>query len=490
MKPFRFHSFAALLAVFPILFTSCEKKSDPVAGAAREEKKQGDSAPSIEAVKQIAEEGFVYGLPLVMAYTASYEFWVDKSSSQYKGPFNEIYNERRVFTPKDTAVITPNSDTPYSFACLDLRAEPWVVTVPAVERERYYSVMLCDWNTFNFGYIGTRATGCEAGDYLVAGPDWKGEAPAGVKKVFNASTQFAITLFRTQLFGPDDMPKVVKVQDGYKLQPLSSYLKQTAPPAAPKIDFPKASAELAKTGFFEFLDVVLALAPAGPEEKEIRAKLASIGVGPGRAFEFKDLSLEHKAAIALGMKAGEKKVEEKVATIGRKVNGWSISAAFGDRKFFNGDWLLRAAAAKAGIFGNDAEEAMYPMTRWLADGEILDGSKHDYTLTFPAGQMPPVNAFWSVTMYDGKTQLLIDNPVNRYLINSPMLPNMKKNDDGSLTIYLQKDSPGEGKEANWLPAPNGPIYLVMRLYWPKTEAPSILPPGEGTWAPPAIVRSR
>jgi hypothetical protein len=126
------------------------------------------------------------------------------------------------------------------------------------------------------------------------------------------------------------------------------------------------------------------------------------------------------------------------------------------------------------------------MAKTLADGEVLDGSKHEYTLTFPAGQSPPVSAFWSVTMYDGKTQLLIENPINRYLINSPMLPGMKTNADGSLTLYIQNKSPGADKEANWLPAPSGPIYLVMRLYWPKTEAPSILPPGTGTWQPPSI----
>ena len=163
-----------------------------------------------------------------------------------------------------------------------------------------------------------------------------------------------------------------------------------------------------------------------------------------------------------------------------------VGAAFGDRDFYKGNWLLRAAAAKAGIYGNDATEAMYPMTRSLTDGAELDGSKHKYTLTFAKDQFPPVNAFWSVTMYDGKTQLLIKNPINRYLINAPMLPSMKKNADGSLTLYVQKDSPGKDKEANWLPAPDGPIYLVMRLYWPKTEAPSILPPGTGTWNPPAV----
>ncbi|MGE5306016.1 MAG: DUF1254 domain-containing protein, partial [Alphaproteobacteria bacterium] len=243
-----------------------------------------------------------------------------------------------------------------------------------------------------------------------------------------------------------------------------------------------------KTEFFEYLDLALQFAPPGPEEESIRAKLASIGIGPGKKFNFKDLSLEHKAEILLGMKEGEKKVEEKVGKIGKTINGWIVGSAFGDRDFYKGNWLLRAAAAKAGIYGNDAAEAMYPLAKHASDGEPLDGSKHNYTLTFPKDQYPPVNAFWSVTMYDGKTQLLIKNPIDRYLINSPMVPGMKKNPDGSLTIYIQKDSPGKDKEANWLPAPDGPIYLVMRLYWPKTEPPSILPPSEGTWQPPGIVK--
>ncbi len=186
------------------------------------------------------------------------------------------------------------------------------------------------------------------------------------------------------------------------------------------------------------------------------------------------------------MKEGDKKVDEKVAGLGKHINGWHVSSAFGDRAFYNGDWLLRAAAARAGIYGNDAVEAMYPMTKTLADGTVLDGSKHNYTLTFAKDQFPPVNAFWSVTMYDAKNQLLVKNPINRYLINSPMMSGMKKDKDGSLTLYVQKDSPGKDKEANWLPAPDGEIYLVMRLYWPKDTPPSILPAGEGTWQPPAL----
>jgi hypothetical protein len=445
--------------------------------------------PDIREAKAIAEEGFIYGLPIVMNYTVMYEYSVDRNSGQFKAPFNQIKNEARVYTYKDTAVITPNSDMPYSLLFMDLRAEPIVLSVPAVEKTRYYSVMLCDGNTFNYGYIGSRATGSEAGDYMVVGPDWQGATPAGIKKVFRSTTQFSAAAYRTQLFNAADMPNVEKVQAGYKVQPLSAYLKQPATVAAAAIDFPKANAELVKKNFFEYLDFALQFAPAGPEEKEIRGKLARIGVGAGKTFNFKDLPLEHKLEIGLGMKDGEEKVEKYLASGQKDVNGWRIGSLFGDRQFYSGDWLKRAAAAKGGIYGNDAVEAVYPMAKTLADGEVLDGSKHKYTLTFPAGQFPPVDAFWSVTMYDGKSQLLIENPINRYLINSPMLPGMKKNADGSLTLYIQKDSPGADKESNWLPAPNDEIYLVMRLYWPKVEAPSILPPGNGTWKPPAIVRA-
>ncbi|MEZ5501518.1 MAG: DUF1254 domain-containing protein [Halioglobus sp.] len=463
---------------------------DPIKLAEQADRSAGITAPGFEETRAIAEEGFIYGLPIVMNYAVMYEYAVDRNSGQFKAPFNQIRNEARVFTYKDTAIVTPNSDTPYSFAWLDLRAEPIVLSVPAVEKNRYYAVQLEDGNTFNYGYIGQRATGPEAGDYMVVGPDWSGETPAGIKQVFRSSTQFSIAGYRTQLFDPADMPNVEKVQAGYKVQTLSSYLKQPPPPAAPQIDFPKIDKEMVKKNFFEYLDFALQFAPPGPEETAIRAKLASIGVGPGKRFEFKDLSLEHKAEVLLGMKAGDDRIDKYLAGSGFRVNGWALSSPFGNRAFFNGDWLKRAAGAKAGIYGNDAIEAAYPMTRSDVGGDPLDGSKHNYTLTFPAGSLPPVNAFWSVTMYDGKTQLLIENPINRYLINSPMLPDMKHNEDGSMTLYIQKDSPGPAKESNWLPAPNGPIYLVMRLYWPKTQAPSILPIGEGTWKPPGVIKAQ
>jgi hypothetical protein len=478
---------AVLLAIAITLLAGCAK-NDAISNAERADKTAGIAAPGIVETKAIAEEGFIYGLPIVMNYAVMYEFAVDTKSSQFKAPLNGMHSMHNVATPDDTAVVTPNSDTPYTTLWLDLRAEPVVISVPAVPKERYYSVQLIDGNAYNYGYIGSRATGPEPGDYLVAGPDWKGQTPAGIKKVFSSTTPFGLTLFRTQLFNAADMPNVEKVQAGYKAQPLSAFLKQPAPPAAPKIDFLPATTEGIKANFFEYLSAALQFVPESPEDKDIRAKLASIGIGPGKTFEFKDLSLEHKAAVGLGMKEGDEKVDKFMTSGMKSINGWNIGSFFGDRAFYKGNWLMRSGAAKVGIYGNDAVEATYPYTRMDSTGETLDGSKHKYTITFPAGQLPPVNSFWSLTMYDGKSQLLVKNPINRSLINSPMLAAMKKNADGSLTLYIQKDSPGADKEANWLPAPNDTIYLVIRLYWPKTEPPSILPAGDGSWKPPGIVK--
>ena len=340
--------------------------------------------------------------------------------------------------------------------------------------------------TFNFGYVGSRATGNDAGCFMVTGPDWEGETPPGIKQVFDSETQFALAGYRTQLFGPDDMPNVEKVQAGYKVQALSQFLGQPAPPAPSAIDWPPFTKEDMKQPFAKYLAFVLQFCPPVQQEKALRAKFATIGIEAGKPFDFEQLSEVHKAEFRLGIKEGYDAIEHERNSFGKSVNGWLIGSILGDRAFFNGRWVLRAAGALAGIYGNSAEEAVYPFAKQDANGEPLDASKHSYTLTFAADAFPPVNAFWSVTMYDGKTQLLIENPINRYLINSPMLPELKKNADGSVTLYVQKDSPGAELESNWLPAANGPIYLVMRLYWPKTEPPSVLPPGEGTWKPPAI----
>lgn len=443
-----------------------------------------------DAFRAIAEEAYVYAFPMIVAYKVLHDYNVDTDSGAYLAPFNQIANEARVYTPKDTAVSTPNSDTPYSFVQLDLRAEPMVICLPAIEQDRYYDVQLTDMYTNNFGYMGSRATGNGAGCYLVAGPGWSGETPARIGAVFQSDTDFAFTIFRTQLFDPDDMPNVEKVQAGYRVEPLSAFLGVSAPAAAAPVDWPAFSPAAFSTDFPSYLNFLLQFAPAAalPEsEKALRAKFATIGIGAGETFDAQTLSSEHQAALADAIKAATAKIAATADSVGTTVNGWQIGAAAGDREFFDGDWALRAAGSKLGIYGNSSEEAAYPFTRTDIDTVPLDGSQHNYTLTFPPGELPPVNAFWSVTMYDGQTQLLIDNPINRYLINSPMLPELKTNPDGSLTLHIQHESPGKDRESNWLPAPAGPMFVVMRLYWPKSEPPSVLPLGRGSWAPPGIV---
>ena len=486
----------ALVSVFSLaLLSACNKTADQAAAPTLAVAPVTASAApaaatdllSIEQFKAIAEEGFIYGLPLVMNYAVMNEYAVDPKSSQFKAPFNQIKNIPRVYTYKDTAVVTANSDTPYSLVWLDLRAEPLVISIPAV-KDRYYSVMLNDSHTYNYGYMGSRATAGKAGSYMVVGPDWKGEKPAGIDEVFQSLTPFSLAAFRTQLFNPADMPNVEKIQAQYKAQPLSVFLGQPAPAAASRINFLPATTAGIETDFWNYLGAALEYIPEADEDKGIRDQLAKIGVGPGKTFDIKSLSPERQQALVEAMKAGDEKVTTFLASGMTDVNGWQLGSLPGDRAHYNGDWVKRAAAAKAGIYGNDAAEAVYLFGRVDANAQTIDTSKHNYTITFAAGQMPPVNAFWSVTMYDGKTQLMIENPINRYLVNSAMASNMKKNKDGSVTVYIQKDSPGKAKQTNWLPAPNDTVYMVMRLYWPKpASAPlSILPVGKGTWKPPVI----
>jgi hypothetical protein len=189
--------------------------------------------------RAIAKDAYIYGFPIVDNYRVQHAYWVDKATPEYKGPWNQIWNSARVYTPADTAIQTPNSDTPYSFVGADLRSEPLVLTVPEIEKGRYFSVQLIDYYTFNFDYIGTRTTGNGGGSFLLAGPGWKGATPKGIKKVFRCETELAIPTYRTQLFDPGDIDNVKKVQAGYKVQPLSAFLGQPAPKAAPAIDFIK-----------------------------------------------------------------------------------------------------------------------------------------------------------------------------------------------------------------------------------------------------------
>jgi len=439
-----------------------------------------------EEARAIAREAYIYGYPMVDNYRIQYAYFVDKRSPEYKAPWNQLRSIPRVYTPEDKAIQTPNSDTPYSMVGLDLRAEPMVLTVPVIDKERYFSIQLIDAYTQNFDYIGSRATGNDGGSFLIAGPNWKGETTKGVKKVIRSETEFVFAIYRTQLIDAGDLDNVKKVQGGYKAQPLSAFLGQPAPKAAPAIDFIKPltpAEQRTSMEFFNILNFILKFTPTVPSETALMERFGKIGVGAGKTFDIAKLTPEMKQAIDQGIADAWNEYNEFKSA---QVDAGKVTSGdmFGTREYLKNNYLYRTTAALLGIYGNSKAEAMYPLYTLDAAGEKLDARKNRYTLRFAPGQLPPVNAFWSVTMYDLPASLLVANPLNRYLLNSPMLPNLRRDADGGLTLLIQNESPGKDKEANWLPAPKGPFFMAMRLYWPKDEAL------DGKWTAPLMKREQ
>jgi len=430
----------------------------------------------------IAKQAYIYGFPLVDHYRVQYTYFQDRQHPEFKAPWNTLHNTARIYTSDDKSFPSPNADTPYSQLGADLRTEPLVLTLPAVEEGRYYSAQFVDAYTYNFGYVGSRTTGNGGGTFLLAGPDWKGLVPAGIDRVFRAETQFAFVFYRTQLQGPDDLANVKRIQAGYKVQPLSAFLGQPAPVAAPPVDFRvplSAEAERNSLQFFNQLNFVLGFCPIHPSETELMAQFAKLGIGPGLTFDEQALPNEIREAI----KAGIGDAWQDFEALGQKVARGEISTSrfLGSREFLGQNYLYRMRATVTGLYGNDREETLYPPFYLDADGNKLDASQHRYVLRFAPHQLPPVNAFWSLTLYDAQ-RFLVANPLHRYLINSPMLANLKRDPDGGVTLYIQHEQPGKEQQDNWLPAPNGPFYIAGRLYWPKPEAL------DGQWQAPKVQR--
>ncbi len=466
MMPVFRKAVVALVAILSLV--SCSKKA----------------AITPQEVRAIAKEAYLYGFPMVDSYRIMHAYFVDGGNPEFKDDWNRIASTARVYTPEDKAVQTPNSDTPYSFLGADLRAEPLVLTVPAVDKSRYYSAQFIDLYTHNFAYVGSRATGNEAGTYLLAGPNWKGEAPPGVQGLIRSETDLALVIYRTQLFGPNDVQNVEEIQRDYRVQPLSRFLGTDAPPAAPAIEFMvplSAQDERESPEFFNLLNFVLQFCPTHPSETELMARFAKIGVGAGLAFDAGGLKPEIRKAI----EEGRADAWAAYDSLHLRINRGEVTSGdlLGSRDYLRNNYLYRMVAAVDGIYGNSKEEAIYPVYFADSDGQPLDALAYRYELHFPPGQLPPVNAFWSVTMYDAKTKLLVDNPLDRYLINSAMLRSLDGDKDGGMTLYLQYASPGPSKQSNWLPAPNGPFFVALRLYWPKPEA------FDGTWTRPTLSRA-
>ena len=440
-----------------------------------------DQALSVEQVRAIAKEATIYGFPMVDNYRIQHAYFVDRKGPEFKAPWNEISNTARVFTPADKAVQTPNSDTPYSMLGADLRTEPLVLQVPAIEKNRYYSLQFIDLYTHNFAYVGSRTTGNDAGNYLLAGPRWKGETPANIRQVIRCETEFAFVVYRTQLINPADLDNVRRVQAGYRVVPLSKFLGQAAPPAAPAISFlPPLTPETQKTslGFFTLLNFMLQACPTHPSETALRQRFAQVGIAAGQPFDPAQLSAKHRQAFEQGMADAWQEFAQFRARMDR---GELVSGdILGTREYLKNNYLYRMGAAVVGIYGNSREEAMYPAYFVDAQGAKLDGGQNRYTLRFAPNQLPPVDAFWSLTAYEMPSSLLFANPLNRYLINSPMLPQLKRDADGGVTLHVQADSPGPDRESNWLPVPKGPFALFLRLYRPQPAAI------RGEWKPPAL----
>lgn len=414
--------------------------------------------------RTIAEEAYVFGFAMVEHNKAVWAYGVEPKSPKYAG-FNTMRNETQLYGPDDTAVVSPNNDTLYSAALMDLRAEPVVLQVPDVAN-RYYSFMLVDMVTDNFDYVGTRATGTKAGTYVVTGPGWKGHLPKGAVRI-SAPTWLVLGVGRTEIRGPEDLAAVKAVQAGYRLMPLSKFTDQTTPADAPKIDFPTfLDTKTATTEqFFQYLNFMMQWQAFPAVEFPLLKKFKAIDIVPGRGFEASDLLPDIFKAVEEGMAAGREKVRRQADNIGNKVNGWDLSPMNGGE--FGQDYLTRSAAAWKYIYINSAVEALYPTANVDGNGQTLDG-KNRYVLTFAKGTLPPVNYFWSLTMYDAKTQLPVHNPIERYSIGDRS-PGLKTGADGSLTIYIQHESPGKELESNWLPAPNAPFYVILRTYGPKPE---------------------
>ena len=477
-----------------LLLSGCSKDEPAPTTDAGSGSKVDATAVELTDAHSIAQRAFVFGFPIVMNYKTMYSYAADKKIPDFKGPFNEVACEARLFTPDDKAVVTPNADTPYCMFWMDVRAEPVVLSAPEMEPQRFYHFQLIDLYTHNFAYIGTLTTGNKAGSFLIAGPSWDGKVPEGITDVLRSESGLVFNVTRTQLFGPDDLENVKKIQAGYRLQLLSEYNQTEVPPAKPMPDLPPWVEGAQFDGrFFDYLDLMMGFLEKPPKGDEaLWADLARLGVGTEGTFDFAAQTAETQKALEAGVKDGLAEIE---AFIKKNNSDPQLSAKlFGTRAFLEESAkknfqldrvdLLRSAAAHMGLYGNSGSEAIYPTYLTDAERQPLDASANSYTITFKKDALPPVKSFWSLTMYDGKTQLFIENPLERYVLNSTMKEQFKYADDGSLVLYLSMESPGPDLESNWLPAPDGPFYSVMRLYGPEKEALV-----GGSWSPPPLVKA-
>lgn len=437
-----------------------------------------------EAV-ELATDAYIYGYPLVTMEMTRRVMTNVAASDGKLAPMGKFALMRSYPSPADKEVTAPNADTLYTLLWLDVAREPWIISIPDLNGRYALFPMLSGW-TDVFEVPGKRTTGTGAQKYAITGPGWKGTLPNGVKEL-KSPTGIVWFLGRIYCTGtPEDYKEVHALQDQFTAVPLWAYGKKfIAPPALvnPRVDMKTAVRTQVNSmdisAYFNLLASLMKDNPPAKDDAPMVAKLAKLGIEPGKEFDIKKLDPAAAKAIQGVPKVAFEKIMGHFKAAGKDLNGWTFATKTG---LYGTDYLQRALITAIGLGANRPQDAVYPTSEIDGGGKKFNGA-NTYTITFPKGQTPPVNGFWSITMYD-KDYFFVPNPLNLYAI-SPR-NNLKADADGSTTIYLQNESPGKERESNWLPAPKAEFILMMRLYWPKETPPSII---DGSWSPPAVKMS-
>ncbi len=438
-------------------------------------------AVSEQETREIAREAYIYFYPLITLDVTRLQLTNMSPDSGIGGPMNSFANVRAFPTAEMRVVVRPNFDTLYSSGWLDLTKEPMIVSAPNTGG-RYYMLPMLDMWSDVFAVPGKRTTGTQAGNYAVVPPGWSGRLPDGVERI-SAPTPYVWIIGRTQTNGPSDYAAVHKVQDGYKITPLSQWGK--APGAARAIIDPAVDSKtppldqvnnMPAARYFAYAAELMKANPPHITDQPIVARMKRIGIEVGKSFDASKVDPAVKSALDAAPADGLRLMKEKLPTLALVENGWQMNTT--TMGVYGTYYLKRAIVAMVGLGANLPEDAVYPLAIGDSEGKALDGAGK-YVLHFDKDQLPPVGAFWSVTMYD-QDGFQVANPLNRFALGDRDA--LKYNADGSLDLYIQRDNPGADKEQNWLPAAAGPLGITMRLYAPK---PQVL---EGRWVPPAIRR--
>ena len=429
----------------------------------------------------LATDAYIYGYPLVTMEMTRRVITNVAAPEGTRAPMGHLIKLRQYPNASFRDVTAPNADTLYTTAFIDIGKEPWVLSIPDM-KERYFLMPMLDGWTNVFQVPGARTTGTGAQTYAVTGPGWSGALPAGVKG-YKSPTNIVWILGRIYCTGtPEDYAAVHALQDQFKLVPLSSYGKAYTPPADtvdPSIDMKAAVREqvnrMDAAAYFTLLAQLMKTNPPALADTPALARFAKIGLVPGKDFDASKLNTDFAKRIpqiAFDRIMLQFKVNKDV----QSNNGWTFTTKTG---LYGTDYLMRALVTAIGLGANRQQDAVYPTSPKDADDNAYDGA-HKYVIRFDKGETPPVEGFWSITMYDSQ-YFFVANPINRYSISPRQ--NLKPNQDGSIDIYIQNDSPGADKESNWLPAPAGKFILMLRMYWPNENDPSIL---NGTWTIPPV----